>query len=494
MTTQPNKTEKHPYAPEDDITQPKPQDKAPDAPTPPNPELPTVAQAKKHCCDKLTKIFTSELMNERLMKMAGGDASRVAKNLTAFLSLITQDDGGPIGKKKYLMECSISSLTTCFLESMNMQLPFDSRQLVSIVIYDYEAELDISYKGFINALCKHYQNAFVDAKVVFLEDKFSCKESGGKVVFEHEQADPFVKVDPLMKNVRGAYCYFTYTHDNGEKVERMVRASKDDLWTIRSKAKTKNVWDEFTGEQILKAIIRRASKIPFAAIDLDIDIMEVANKHFQLEDHGPDRIKRLMQSQEEVVNGKPSEEKKDNVVANEQAKKDMGTSKESANNIGNVEPENKITDNESRQKQEVQSVDDSSKDVNKTQHPQTGTPAQDKSLLGDQQKTTQPTSNDKSEKITDAEFTETVSAEKTPLDTNLWDGKSVYTGAGKSVSKQFVDANAALVYVKRIISQHKTKVSRIEIIKGNPLLVAALIKSGAGEEVSALHQLADQGE
>src|SRR5947207_398034 len=126
MTQKPKK-EKHPYAPDDEAPSPQSQESGQDQKKqePPTNELPSITEQKRNVCGKLTQLFTSPLMNERLMRMAGGDASRVAKNLTAFLSVITQDDGSGNPKKYYFM-CSIQSLTMCFLESMNMQLPFDS--------------------------------------------------------------------------------------------------------------------------------------------------------------------------------------------------------------------------------------------------------------------------------------------------------------------------------------------------------------------------------
>lgn len=287
----------------------------------PRVELPTIAKAKQNCCARLTRVLTTPLMNERLMKMAGGDASRVAKNLTAFLSVITQHDGGSRDNKKYYHQCSLQSLTTCFLESMNMQLPFDSRQLVSIVIYDWEAELDISYKGFVNALNKHYRDAYVDAKMVFTDDLFECEESGGKVVFRHVAKDAFRTVDKNFTNVAGAYCYFSYALESGETISRIVRMSRDDIIKVKSKAKTQNVWNDFPSEMGIKAVIRRGAKMPFAAIDLDIDIEEVANRHYALDKPGTDdKLKLLMQSQEEAKNGPDTQTSEPNKTG--QQKKD----------------------------------------------------------------------------------------------------------------------------------------------------------------------------
>lgn len=304
-------------------------------------EIPTIAQEKKRVCEKLTKLFTSPMMNERLMRMAGGDASRVAKNLTSFLSIITQDSGS--GKpKKYYYQCSIASLSMCFLESMNMQLPFDSRQLVSMVIYDWEAELDISYKGFVNALNKHYRDAYVDAKLVFEDDEFSCEDTPGKAVFRHVAKNPFRTVEKDFKGIAGGYCYFSYTTDSGELISRIIRMSRADILKVRSKAKTTSVWDDFPKAMGEKALIRQGSKLPFAAIDLDIDIEEVANKHFILDKpESANRLELLMKAQNEVVNGAP-EQKEDANTPSEMPVQEIQHTTEAESNA-TQEPEKEAT-------------------------------------------------------------------------------------------------------------------------------------------------------
>ena len=289
------------------------QQKKPDeanTPPPPAGEPMNLSQAKKLTCEKLTKLFSNDLMNDRLLKMAGGDASRVAKNLTAFLSLITEDDGGSRDhkKKKYLYQCSIQSLTTCFLESMNMQLPFDSRKLVSIIIYDWEATLDISYKGFVNALNKHYSNAFVECKLVFEDDVFHAHISGRTASYDYQPRDPFAVITPDFKGIRGGYCFFSYTDTDGKQTSRLVFLSKAQILKNRDRALQHYVWNSDPKAMAEKTCIREGARLPFAAIDLDMDIEAVDNKHYLLErPENTNRIENLMKAQEEVVNGEKTE-------------------------------------------------------------------------------------------------------------------------------------------------------------------------------------------
>lgn len=312
--TKKHNEDRHPNAPIDNQpAQAQGQQEQPKAQQVPPPL--TIAKQKKNVIEKLTLILTSPTTGsgavnpipERLLRMAGGDASRVAKNLTAFLSVISQDEGGSKKDKFYFM-CSLSSLTTCFLESMNMQLPFDSRQLVCMVIYDWQAELDISYKGFVNALSRHYRNAFVECKLVFEKDHFPPPKLQGRTVsFEHSPENPFALITSDFKDIKGGYCYFSYTDHDGLPTSRLVFLSKEQILANKRRARTDYVWKSDPKAMAEKTCIREGAKLPFAAIDLDIDIEEIGNRHYQLEKpEGNDRLKLLMAAQEEVVHGKPA--------------------------------------------------------------------------------------------------------------------------------------------------------------------------------------------
>ncbi len=312
------------------------------------PEQMTTAQAKAACCMRLKNVFSNKLMEERLLKMAGGDASRVAKNLTAFLSLIMEHDGGSRDpeKKKYYHQCTIQSLTSCFLESMNMQLPFDSRKLVSIIIYDWGATLDISYKGFVNALNRHFKDAFVECKLVFEDDEFIASIDGRAAAYKFKPADPFAVVTPDFKGIKGGYCFFSYTDTDGKYTSRLVFLSRAQILKNKSRAQQTYVWNADPKAMGEKTCIREGARLPFAAIDLDVDIEEVDNRHYRLEaPAGGDKLKLLMQAQEEAVHGKsePKEtikprgdgaqpqggaELKNNVVASPTPMEDASTPKD----------------------------------------------------------------------------------------------------------------------------------------------------------------------
>lgn len=432
----------------------------------------SIAQGKQLVCKKLNQIFCSHLMQERLLKMAGGDSSRVAKNLTAFLSLITQDDGSGKDPKKYYYQCSLSSLTSCFLESMNMQLPFDSRKLVSMVIYDWEAELDISYKGFVNALNKHYDNAYVDAKLVFKDDTFECEESGRVATFKHIAKDPFRTIDKDFKDIAGGYCFFSYT-DNEGAVSRIVRMSRDDILKIKSKAKTQNVWNEFPSEMGVKAVLRRGSKIPFAAIDLDVDIEEVANRHFELEKPpARARLENLMKAQEEVVNEEKAPTQAATDTAAQDDKPDVEESPSTEAPAGN-------------EKGSPDQTAVSGQDDKLPEQPPGAGRYLDSAAAPTQEETDAANTLPPNPKV------EHPNAKVAP-----WDRKTIFTGQDKLIEKDWEEPAAlhAAEYLMKIMKNRKHKSSRQMILAGNSSIINALLEQGMMNIFDDLHKIATEGE
>lgn len=242
---------------------------------------------------------------ERLLKIAHGDESKIMRAVNSYSTFIANDQGGRRDNKKYVCEASLSSLFSCFLEAFQLGLDIGGgRDLVSIIVYGNTAELDVTYKGFVNALSRHFDNPFVQFGNIFEGDEFLPVITDTTASFIHTPKNPFTQ--PWDKLI-GTYCYFSYTlRESSKEVSRLCWIDKPGIMMIRSKAKSQNVWNDFWGEMVIKAVIRRASKIPFASIDFDegeIDPSTVDNKHFLLEDKsaGGDRLSKLLAKQREVL-------------------------------------------------------------------------------------------------------------------------------------------------------------------------------------------------
>lgn len=258
--------------------------------------------------EMLNEKFKSDKWMERLLKIAGQDESRIIKHMNSFVAYIVEDDGGgkrDMRERKYIADCSFTSISTSFLEAFQMGIEVGGgRDHAHMVNYDGQCELEITYKGFVYALEKHFDNAFVDARVVFEGDKFSCKVTDTTAAYVYE-ANPDNPFNESWDDIIGAFCYFSYTLENGEKVSRLERIGKSGIEMIKSKARGSFAWKDFGLEMVKKSILRRAAKIPFASIDFgdeEVSAETVDNRHFLLEGGSSvERMQLLISRQQELL-------------------------------------------------------------------------------------------------------------------------------------------------------------------------------------------------
>lgn len=294
-----------------------------------------IKNRKLHVIKSIQTKCSDPIWLERLLKIAHDDESKIMRAMNSFSTFIANDQGSGKGIKQYICEASIPSLFSCFLEAFQMGLDIGGgRDLVSVIVYTYEttktAELEVTYKGFVHALNKHFDNAYVQPGLIFTGDDFSCEISDTKATFKHKPKKENLLSQTWAK-LEGSYCYFSYTQrDNKETVSRLIVIDKKGIEMIRSKAKQQGVWNDFWDQQTLKSTIRRASKIPFAQIDFgetEFDPTVIDNRHYLLEDgtagSGTDRLGALMKRQQEVLDEdeKPAEQSAGNVSGEERLHK-----------------------------------------------------------------------------------------------------------------------------------------------------------------------------
>lgn len=286
------------------------QEASPPPPPPPS-ESDRVKTRKLQVIKNIQTKCSDPIWLERLLKIAHDDESKIMRAVNSFSTFIANDQGSGKGIKQYICDASIPSLFSCFLEAFQMGLEIGGgRDLVSIIVYTYEstktAELEVTYKGFVHALNKHFDNAYVQPGLIFTGDEFDCEISDTKATFKHKPKKENLLSQTWAK-LEGSYCYFSYTQrENKETVSRLIVIDKKGIEMIRSKAKQQGVWNDFWDQQTLKSTIRRASKIPFAQIDFgdnEVDLTTIDNRHFLLEDKsgGTDRLGALMKRQQEVL-------------------------------------------------------------------------------------------------------------------------------------------------------------------------------------------------
>lgn len=456
-------------------------------------EADRIRERKKKVVETLTGKFNEEVWRERLLKICGGDESKIMKSLNSFLAYILNDDGGKKDQKVYIADCTLASISTAFLEAFQMGIEVGGgRDHAYLVNYAGNCELDISYKGFVYALNKHFDNAFVEARCVFQGDKFLPRITDEAATYEFVP-DPTNIANESWERLQLCFCYFSYTERaSGRKISRLIwiprgadAKTPDSLAMIRSKAKGSFAWADFPFEQCKKSTLRRASKIPFASIDFgdeDVSPETIDNRHFELENgDSSNRLRLMMDKHREMLEDeKPDEPRGDGKPA-------QGAT---------VSP----TGGEAHQSDPQHQAQPGPADA--------GAKASTAGAAGGE------TIEASYQEISDADFGEpgpvidsapapapapapaaqaevaTLPKQEQPTE---WDGKTLIIG-GKHQQNDFPSPGAAAVYLKKVIGARKHKKSRLDIINENPLLIKALIRSGQQAMIDDLHKLASKGE
>lgn len=132
-----------------------------------------------------------------------------------------------------------------------------------IVSYNYQA-----YK---NLLLNVYPESTFDIQVVNEGDDFSFFKDSGKVVYSHRINNPFA----TKKNIIGTYCIIK--NSRGEFLETL---NMEDIAKMKAVATTKNIWNEWESEMVLKSVIKRACKRHFK--DIVTNVEKLDNENYDL--------------------------------------------------------------------------------------------------------------------------------------------------------------------------------------------------------------------
>jgi hypothetical protein len=132
-----------------------------------------------------------------------------------------------------------------------------------IVSYNYQA-----YK---NVLLNVYPESTFDMQVVYQGDDFSFFKESGRVVYTHRLKDPFA----TKKVIIGTYCIIK--NSRGEFLETL---DLEEIMKMRNVATTKDIWDEWFSEMVLKSVIKRACKRHFR--DIVVNVEKLDNENYDL--------------------------------------------------------------------------------------------------------------------------------------------------------------------------------------------------------------------
>ena len=159
-----------------------------------------------------------------------------------------------------------------FFECLQVHLPIDRRGLVYIYNNKNQAEMTISYKGYIHRINELYNNPDLKVDLVFEGDTFEYWSESGDDFYKLKPGPNRITRDPL--KVIWAFAYYRYSVA-GRLCSKLELIDKPELDKIRSKAKSGNVWGEWTNEMYKKSVVRRACKLPFISADNDDGVLDL---------------------------------------------------------------------------------------------------------------------------------------------------------------------------------------------------------------------------
>jgi hypothetical protein len=138
------------------------------------------------------------------------------------------------------------------------------------ITIQFKGKITISYnyQAYKNRVLIVYPETKFDIQLVNKDDEFSFLKESGKVIYSHKITDPFNKSPEII----GTYCVIK--NQRGEFLETL---NMTEIQKMKNVAKTKNIWDNWFGEMILKSVIKRACKRHFRDITTNIDTIDNEN-------------------------------------------------------------------------------------------------------------------------------------------------------------------------------------------------------------------------
>jgi hypothetical protein len=141
-----------------------------------------------------------------------------------------------------------------FIDGETITIGFRGKLLIT---YNYQA-----YK---NLVLNVYPETLFDMQNVHEGDTFSFNKESGKVIYSHKINNPFA----LNKVIIGCYCIIK--NSRGEFLETL---NMQDIDKMKAVATTKNIWNNWQSEMVLKSVIKRACKRHFRDIVVNVEAID----------------------------------------------------------------------------------------------------------------------------------------------------------------------------------------------------------------------------
>ncbi len=226
-------------------------------------------------------------MNERLEKLIS--ALRKEEQLiehTAYLDgAIQYLVKTSTNEKKSVVNCTYDSIINAIKKSIELKIPVDNRDLAFIEkrynkeIKKHEASLGLQYRAYFYKMSQTLINFDGDAFCVYDGDEITTEDVDGFHSYTYKKNDIFASGQDKIK---GVIVRLTYTV-GGQPRQKLGIVGFEEIMKIRSKAKTKFIWDEWFDEKAKAAATRRACKGLFDISQGLKDLVEYENTQFDVD-------------------------------------------------------------------------------------------------------------------------------------------------------------------------------------------------------------------
>lgn len=239
--------------------------------------------------NELTQKQVTSNVSTRINQMKDNDGLMIAPNYSVSNALSSAyyalKNGGLLNKDQDSIYNALLDMVTQGLSPAKNQCYF--------VPYGNTVKLTRSYFGTMKVVKQLPEVKDIYAEVIYKGDDFKIKNENGRKVFVSHETD-WMNAD---NEIVGAYCIIE--KENGEKILTvMTKKEIDKSW---SKAKTKNVQNDFPQEMAKRTVINRAAKQFFNTSDDNDLFVDAVNRTTANEYDNDRQVKDVTQTTTESL-------------------------------------------------------------------------------------------------------------------------------------------------------------------------------------------------
>ena len=238
--------------------------------------------------DRLNDEITTDEINERLNKVISAlkkDPAFHDRESAYLIGAIAYIEKTAPNPKKSVSDCHYPSIVQAIINSMELKIPIDNRNLAHLESkYDKNlgkkvCKLGIGYRAYFYKLSQTLNDFDGEAFCVYEGDEITTEDINGFHSYKLNKKDLFVSG---IDKIKGVIVRLSYTI-NGENRQKLGIIGIDEILKIKSKAKTQMIWNEWFDEKAKAAAIRRACKGLFDISQGLQELVEYDNKDFNLD-------------------------------------------------------------------------------------------------------------------------------------------------------------------------------------------------------------------